>query len=228
MTPTRRRPAIDRSACAGLALGVLVLAAATDAAADGEETPVLGGALLGGRGPDPDAEHVGLELEAAWWWGRVGLALEGAARWNLAEDARATSLGACARLRVLDRMLPSLLEPRDVELGVELHGIVERTWWSGDRSGESPTGLGVGLAIRLRGGSDDFPTLFTESRFFLRVVSARQPAADAVALTMSPSETRTSERTILFGIGAAFGGGEPRYLDRFRLAPAPLEIPGRR
>ncbi len=178
---------------------------------------MLGGALVGGRGPDPRADLVGIELEAAWWFGRLGLALEGSSRWSLEGDVeRATSLGASGRLRVLDRMIPSLLEPRDVELGVELHGIVERTWWSGGVPEESPTGYGVGLAIRLRGGSDDFPSVLTESRLFVRVVSAHRTVDDA-ARTMSPAEAGVRERTVLFGIGAAFGAGDPRYLDRFRL-----------
>lgn len=203
--------------------------AASDAAADGEQTPMFGGALVGGRGPDPRADLVGIELEAAWWYGRLGVALEGSSRWSVAggeAGGRATSLGASGRLRVMERMVPSLLEPREVELGIELHGIVERTWWSGGFFDDSPTGYGVGLALRLRGGSDDFPSVLTESRLFVRVVSADRTAADGAARTMAPPEPGVRERTVLFGIGAAFGAGEPRYLDRFRLQP--LGDPSRR
>jgi hypothetical protein len=225
MTPPRRRLAADGSAWAGIALGALALTAATDATADGESTPMFGGAIIGGRGPDPRAESVGLELEAAWWYGRLGLALEGASHWNLADDgARATVLGSSARLRVLERMVPALLEPRDVELGLELHGIVERTWWNDDRPQADPIAYGLGLALRLRGVADaEFSPLLTESRFFVRVLSSHPTGAEPLARSMSPAGAPARELTILFGIGAAFGAGDPRYLERFRLHP--FEVP---
>jgi hypothetical protein len=222
MTAAPHRSAASGSACAGIALGLVVLTAATDVAADGDETPMLGGALVGARGPDPRTDIVGVALEAGWWSGRFGLALEGAALWNLdGDEARALVLGASARVRVLERLMPSLLEPRDVELGVELHAIVERAWWNGDH--ENPTGHGLGLAVRLRGGSDDFPTLFTESRLFVRAVSSHRTVVEDAARTMTPGEAGVREWTILVGIGAAFGSAGPRYLDRFRLHP--LELP---
>jgi hypothetical protein len=145
--------------------------------------------------------------------------------WNLGgEGARATTLGVSARLRVHEQMLPSLLEPRDVELGLELHAIVERTWWSGDGRQDSPTSYGLGVAVRLRGGSDDFSTVLTESRLFVRALSAPRDADDATrAMMPAPAGEPARELTILVGIGAAFGAGEPRYLDRFRLRP--LELP---
>ena len=223
MTTARPRPAADGSACAGIALGALVLTAAADTAADGEKTPMLGGAVVGSWGPDPRAGAVGVELEAAWWRGRFGLGVEGSMHWDIeGAGARATVLGASARVRVLDALLPSLLEPRDVELGLELHGIVERTWWDGGLSAEDPTGYGLGLAIRLRGGAEqDFSsTLLAESRLFVRVLSSHRTADGVVARQVAPSPEREArELTILVGIGAAFGGGEPGYVDRFRLHP---------
>jgi hypothetical protein len=226
MLPARPRSAAAGPACAARSLGalVLVLAAGTDAAADGELGPMLGGAVIGGHGPEQGSDLVGGSLEAAWWRGRLGLAPESTMLWNLGGDgARATTLGISARLRVHEQMLPSLLEPRDVELGLELHAIAERTWWSGDGRQDSPTGYGVGVAVRLRGGSDDFSTVLTESRLFVRAMSSQRAAGDAAARAMVPAEERASELTILVGIGAAFGTGEPRYLDRFRLHP--LELP---
>jgi hypothetical protein len=205
-------------------LGALVLLASTDAAADGEQSPMFGGSLVAVRGPDPDAELAGAALELAWWSGRFGLAFEGSGRWDLRTDgARATVLGASARVRVLDGMLPALLESRDVELGVELHAIVERTWWTGPRADQSPTDYGLGLALRLRGVADAGASLLlAESRLFVRVLSSRQTATDAVARTMAPAE-QDRALTVLIGIGAAFGAGEPRYLERFRVRP--IEIP---
>lgn len=227
METARHRPAADRRACAGIALGALVLTAAADAAADGEKTPMFGGAVVGALGPDPRAAIVGVELEAAWWHGRFGLGLEGSMRWDIdggdgGDGARAMVLGASARVRVLERLFRSLLEPRDVELGLELHGIIERTWWGGALSEERPIGRGLGLAVRLRGGADEDSTLLAESRLFVRVLSAHRTVAGAVArTTMSPAPAHDERRelTILVGIGAAFGAGELRYLDRFRLHP---------
>jgi len=230
LTIARPRSAAARRARAGLAVGALLLLAATDAAADGEESPMLGGSLLAVRGPDPDAELAGAGLELAWWSGRFGLGLEGSGRWDLRGDgARATVLGASARLRVMERMLPSLLEARDVELGVELHGIVERTWWSGSgpRAEQSPTDYGLGLAFRLRGVADAGATqLLAESRLFVRVLSSRQAQADVAARTMAPVE-QDRALTVLIGIGAAFGAGEPRYLERFRERPIEIPLGGR-
>jgi hypothetical protein len=205
------------AASAGIALGALISTAAPDAAADGERSPMFGGSLVGVRRAEPQTEVVGVALEAAWWHGRLGFALEGSARWSVeGGEPRATVLGASARLRVFECLVPALLEPRDVELGVELHGIAERTWWGGDLSQDNPLGYGLGLGIRLRGDSDNFPSILTESRLVVRVLSSPRPADELAALAMSPAETRARETTILFGLGAAFGVGEPGYLDRFR------------
>lgn len=207
----------------------LTAAAAGDAAADGERTPMFGGAVVGARGPDQQTDMLGGELEAAWWYGRLGFALEGSMHWVLGgEGERATVLGASARVRVHDSLLPSLLEPRNVELGLELHGIVARRWWEGARgdaagaaADESPVGYGFGIAARLRGGSDhEFSSLLAESRLFVRAVAFRPTGTDAVARAMAPAGGAAErELTILVGLGAAFGVGEARYLDRFRLRP---------
>jgi hypothetical protein len=113
-------------------------------------------------------------------------------------------------------MTASLMEPRDVEVGLELQAIVERFWWQGH--GADDPDLGVGLALRVRGGGDDGSSRLAESRFFLRVMAS--PAlsdrvlARAATPTMQPDSA--SQLVVVFGIGASFGGGEHRYLDRFR------------
>lgn len=234
LASARSRSATNGRAGASLALGALPLAlalaltAATagDAAADGERTPMFGGAVVGVRSPDNQSDSLGVEVEAAWWYGRLGFALEGSMHWVLGGDGeRATMLGASARVRVHESLLPSLLEPRDVELGLELHGIVARRWWEGAVAGaaadESPVGYGLGIAARLRGGSDhEFSSLLAESRLFVRAVAFRPTGAEAVARAMAPAAGGAEgELTILVGIGAAFGVGEARYLDRFRLRP---------
>ena len=96
-----------------------------------------------------------------------------------ADDAakRAAVLGASVRLLAFDTLVESLLEPRNVELGVELHGIVER-WINDD---DSSTRYGVGVALRLRGGSDyDMSNLIAESRFFVRVTTTPAIGQSAV------------------------------------------------
>jgi hypothetical protein len=95
------------------------------AAADGERTPIIGGAVVGAATHE-DARG-GVQAEATWWTWRVGVSAEGAMLWR-ADDAakRAAVLGVSARLLAFDTLVESLLEPRNVELGVELHGIVER------------------------------------------------------------------------------------------------------
>lgn len=211
-------PGAARVRVAG-ALGALVLTWTTHADADGERSPMLGGAVVGTHAGQHDAELVGVELEAAWWRGWLGFALEGSTHWDVDPQGgrRATVLGASARVRLFDCLLPSLVEPRDVELGLELHGIVEHGWWDHDDS----TGYGVGLALRLRGGGDDdFSVLLAESRLFVRVVSSRWSAVEAIARSATPVEDPgTRELTILVGLGASFGAGERGYLERFRRRP---------
>ena len=189
------------------------------ALADGERTPIIGGAVVG-AGTHEDALG-GIQADATWWAWRFGVSAEGAMLWR-ADDAtkRAAVLGVSARLLAFDTLVESLLEPRNVELGVELHGIVERWMWSGDD--DSVTRYGVGLALRLRGGSDyDMSNLLAESRFFVRVMTTPAIGQSAVVGRMiTPPTTRdTGSLTIMVGVGAAFGTGDPDYLQRFRMEP---------
>lgn len=187
------------------------------AGADGEQTPQFGGGVIGTR--DAEAEIVGANLELAVWWGRFGLAVEGSRQWSIdPEDPRVTTLGASARVLLFRQLMPSLLEPRDVELGIELQGIVERSWW--ENVDREPVAYGAGLAVRLRGGSDDFSNLIAESRLFVRVMAARRTQAETIARdTMADPEDRGL--SVVIGLGALFGGGEPKYVERFR--PRPLD-----
>jgi hypothetical protein len=195
----------------------LLVAMTGTAAADGERTPMLGGAVTYTDAPDRRAELVGGQLELAWWTWRLGLAIEAAARREIDDKARNLAVGGSARLLVADWLTPSLFDPRDVEIGVELQAIAERTWWSRDDSSDA---LGVGVAIRMRGGSDwEFSSLLAESRLFVRVMKSRDEAAGVVARAVG-SPAGSPERggmTVMLGLGAAFGAGQPRYLERFRL-----------
>jgi hypothetical protein len=188
------------------------------AAAEGERTPMFGGALTYTDAPDRKVELVGAELELAWWSGRIGLAVDAAARRAIGDDsARSLAVAGSARVLVADWLWPSLLEPRDVEMGVELQVIAERTWWSRDDSADA---LGLGAAIRMRGGSDwVFSQLVAESRLFVRVMSSRDEAPDVLARTAGPltDQPQRGGMTVMVGLGAAFGVGKSRYLERFRL-----------
>lgn len=200
----------------------VVIAMSGSAAADGERTPMLGGAVTLSDAPDR-RELVGGELELAWWAGRIGVAVEGAARRGIADDdGRSVAVGGSLRLLAADWLFPSLFESRDVEAGVELQAIAERAWWSRDDHADA---VGAGVALRLRGGSDWEPSaLLAESRLFVRVMWARGDASaarDAVArgadAAMPPAERGGT--TVVVGLGAAFGAGMPRYLERFRSKP---------
>jgi hypothetical protein len=188
------------------------------AAAEGERSPMFGGALTYTDAPDRKAELVGGEVELGWWLGPLGLAVEAAGRRGVADDnVRNLSVAGSARVLVATWMSPSLFEPRDVELGVELHAIAERTWWSRDDSSDA---LGLGAAIRVRGGSDwEFSSLLAESRLFVRVMKSRDQGPDAIARAAGPMVEQPERRgiTVMVGLGAAFGVGTQRYLERFRL-----------
>ncbi len=186
---------------------------------------MFGLALVAGdsaRTPEHDSPLGGLALDLAWWHGRFGLAAEGSALWSADSDgARALVLGVSARVRVLERMMPALMDPRDVELAVEVQAIVEREWWNVSMVETDPMAEGLGLALRVRGaGEPDGTRLLAESRFFLRVMTSRWSELDAVARAM-PAAPVTSDRafTVLVGIGASFGAGSPGYMDRFRPHP---------
>jgi hypothetical protein len=198
----------------------LVMAMTGVAAANGERTPMLGAAITYTDAPDRKDALVGGAVDLAWWVGRLGLAAEAAAR-RAIEDGDAHNLAVAGSLRVLvaDWMWPSLLEPRDVEVGVELQLIAERTWWSRDTSSDA---FGLGVAMRMRGGSDwEFSSLLAESRLFLRVMKSRDDAPDAVARAAGAVTEPPARHGImvLVGLGVAFGAGTPRYLERFRLKP---------
>lgn len=210
-----------------LALAVAVALVPTAADAEGERGPMIGGGLVAVRGDAIVTELAGVQLEGTWWLGRVGLAVEGSQVWDLdSSDPRTTTLGASARLLVFDRLLESLIDPRDVELGLELQGIVERAWWQGaDVQDAATTRYGVGVAIRLRGGGDaDHSTLLAESRLFVRVFAPpRDREDDVLRTTMPVGPEARDERTILVGLGAAWGKGHRRYADRFRMRPLDSE-----
>jgi hypothetical protein len=199
----------------GLGLG---LGLAGSARADGERTPMIGGSVLAAR-DGSRTELVGVELELAWWWRRIGLALEGAQRRAISNDdgVGTTALSASARVLIIDQLMPSLLEPRDVELGIELHGVVERAWSSRSDGGEAATTrYGFGIAARLRGGGDDRSALLAESRLFVRVLWARGDTTSVIARSETPESGRGSETLVLVGLGAAWGSGERHYAERFR------------
>src|SRR3954471_6242999 len=105
-----------------------VLTLSTSAAADGERSPMFGGSMVAAA----VNEHAfgGGELEASWWHWRLGLGADGSMMWTAGD--RVTMLSLSARLLVFDTLVESWLEPRDVELGIELQGIIERAWWSHD------------------------------------------------------------------------------------------------
>lgn len=186
------------------------------AAAEGERTPMFGAALTYSDVPDHRAALVGGEIDLAWWSGRLGLAVEAGGRHAIDDSAGHLAVAGSARLLVADWLWTSVLEPRDVEMGVELHLIAERMWSRDD----SANAYGLGAAIRMRGGSDwEFSSLLAESRLFVRVMTSRSEpssvAARAVdAMTGQPGHGML---TVIVGLGAAFGAGDPRYLDRFRL-----------
>jgi len=206
------------------ALVFVVLVATTRlAVADGERTPLFGVAVIAGEGARTPAERdaqAGFGLDVAWWHGRFGLAAESSLRWSVTADAaRTVVVGASARVRVLDRLAPSLFDPRDVEVGVELQAIVERVWRSIDAPID-PYGYGLGLAVRVRGSGDpDSASLFAESRFSLRVMASRWDELDAIARTSMPTSMPDRALTVLLCIGAAWGRGDAAYMQRFRLHP---------
>jgi len=203
---------------------VLMMAMTGGAAAEGERTPLFGAALTYSEVPDHRAALVGGEVELAWWSGRLGLAVEAAARHAIDDSAGNVAVAGSARVLVADWLWTSLVEPRDVEMGVELQLIGERMWWSRDDRADA---YGLGAAIRMRGGSDwEFSSLLAESRLFVRVM--RSPGEPSVAARTADARVEQPGRgmvTVMVGLGAAFGTGDPRYLDRFRLRA--LDVPRR-
>jgi len=206
---------VDRRAA--FASLVTVIAGTRVATAEGERTPMLGGALTYTDAPDRRTELVGGELEVAWWLGRLGLAAEASASRAIADDrVRNLAVAGSVRVLVADWLWPSLFERRDVEVGIELQLIAERTWWRRDDSADA---IGLGVAFRMRGGSDwEFSQLLAESRLFVHVMKPRDEVSDVLARTSDAmARSPDSGLTVIVGLGAAFGVGTPRYLERFRL-----------
>jgi hypothetical protein len=76
--------------------------AASPALAEGERSPMIGGGVVATRAAD-EVELIGVGLEGTWWWQRVGIAVEGSRRWDVANgDPIATTFGAGLRLLVVD------------------------------------------------------------------------------------------------------------------------------
>ena len=77
----------------------------------------------------------------------------------------------------------------------------------------------MGLALRLRGSGDfDLSNMLTESRVFVRLMTSPPSNDDAIArmTTLPPGARDPGQITLMIGVGAAFGTGEPDYLERFR------------
>jgi len=200
------------------ALALLVLCSPLVAHAEGESSPMVGGALVATKGADVEAG--GVQLELALWHGRFGIAVEGSHQASL--DGGGTSistLGGSLRVLLYSQLIPSLLDPReDVELGWELHGIVERAWIE---DADAATSYGGGLVVRLRGGTD-FSNVLAESRLFVRVLATPRSHSDVVARTTMEETDRTY--AIVIGLGAVFGGGTPQYARQFHARPLDVSM----
>lgn len=199
-----------------VAVALVVLGTAVDATAEGERSPMIGGGVIAARNgvSVEDQGLVGVSVEATYWIHRIGLAVEGSRRWDVANgDPLATTFAGGLRFLLVDRLLESLIEPRDVELGLELHGLVERTWWDGS---QQTTAYGGGIALRLRGGGDGPDSrLLAESRLFVRVMHSRDDVMFAARST-TPPQMEQVPRSIVVGLSAVWGTGERRYADRFK------------
>jgi hypothetical protein len=213
------RERVEGERAVGILLGVALMLAPASVAAEGERTPMVGGAVIGAAANE-DA-LAGVVVEAAWSLWRFGLSAEGSMMWSADAAARRVAvLGLSARLLVFDTRVQSLFEPRDVELGIELQGIVERAWWSQTPAPDANR-YGIGVAVRLRGASDyDMSSLLAESRVFVRLMTSHTTEGMAIARMLTPPKDRdTGELMIVFGVGAAWGRGDPDYLERFRMEP---------
>jgi hypothetical protein len=207
-----------RNRSRGLVTLAIVLAAPA-ARAEGEWGPMFGGGIVARQGSESNV--AGVEAELVMWHGRIGFSAEASRQWSPNEGGpQVGTLGASLRLLAFDRIVPSLLDTREVvELGIELQGVVERAWW--DRDGvRDVVSYGYGLAVRLRGANhDDRSNLLSESRFFVRVLHARDAQMDVIARDTSPAE-RAGVVGVIFGLGALWGGGRPAYVEGLRPANA--------
>jgi len=192
---------------------LLVAVLTGTAVAEGERSPMIGGGVIAARGAE-DVGVVGIGLEATYWWHRVGVAVEGSRRWNVESGtAESATLSGGLRLLIADRLLGSIIEPRDLELGLELQGVVEKSWFD---AGGDDVSYGGGAALRLRGGGDAFDsTLLAETRLFVRVMTPRDRSSVAERSTEQPMTERTPI-TVIVGLGAVWGSGERRYADKLR------------
>ena len=200
----------------GLAVVTLSLLAAATAQADGERTPMIGGSVVWQPTVEAPSGIGGFEVEAAWWHSWIGIALEGAGRTNFDTERRGLGVGGSLRLLVLNGLQRSLLEPRDVEVGLELQGIVERMWWQNAATDPEPYNYGFGFALRVRGGSDR--RVATHRRVALLHSLHDRPrheGAEVIARSTMPVVQQPRDLMILFGIGASWGNADRRYLDRF-------------
>ena len=184
--------------------------------------------MFGATTSQASDSSAGVELEAVSWHGWLGFAVEASARTPVdSGGSRPVALGGSIRVRLMQALVPSLLEPSDVELGVQLQGIVERTLWNGELTGHEPYEQGIGLALRLRGSTDeDMPRLITESRFFIRVMSWQAQDAE-LARAMQPIAPADREVMVLIGIGAAFGRRRHAVLAAVHIPLIVPRAPGR-
>ena len=194
-----------------------IVCAAPIAAAEGELGPMFGGGIVATHGSERDV--AGITGELVLWHGPIGIAAEGTRQWSVdgtGEPAVAT-LGASVRLLAFRHVVPSLLDAREVvDLGIELQGIVERSWWDAAAPDRDPVSYGLGVAVRLRGANDDDRTnLLAESRVFVRVLRARNSGMDIAARDTMP-DRMTSGVGVVIGLGALFGGGQSAYVERLR------------
>jgi hypothetical protein len=194
-------------------LAIATVFVAPIAHAEGEYGPMFGGAIIGTHGDDIDVAGGGAEL--AFWYGRLGLGLEGRHEWTIddTEGPRLTTAGASLRVLAFAHVVPSLFDSKEVvELGIELHGIAEHGWTDDARG---TTRYGLGAALRLRGATDDERSnLLAESRLFVRMTKARNGEMDLAARgVLGESDEGVM---VVVGLGASWGGGTPAYVARLR------------
>jgi len=185
---------------------------------------MFGGGVIAARGGD-EVGAVGVGLEATYWWHRIGIAAEGSRRWEVESGApQSITVAGSLRLLLADQLLGSFIEPRDLELGLEIHGVVEKAWF--DDAGTA-VNYGGGIALRLRGGGDAFDsTLLAETRLFVRVMAPRD--RDEVSMRTTDQPMTREPMMIVVGLGATWGSAERKYADRFRSRFAtPLLFPER-
>ena len=199
-----------------VALLALVLAP-TVAAAEGEYGPMFGGSIIATHATETDVAGVGAEL--AFWYGHIGVAAEASRQWTVdeVEGPQTTAVAGSLRVLLFHHIVPSLIDSHElVDLGVELQGIAERTWWTDAPTAHEPVRYGFGVAVRLRGvNDDDRSTLLAESRVFIRFMKARESDADFAARETMPSPF-TEGTSVIVGLGALFGGGQQAYVQQLK------------